>query len=910
MKKITLLFFGVFMFFMTSQLNASAKAQIPSYFVEQYFTGVSAYPVGWGAGTALWGGNAAINWTTPAPNQLNFSGSGSGTRGFTVNYPTSGTEANVFMDFDFFITAAVLGQRNAWGLMIDDSNNQLVYCIYAAGNDGKFHVWNQNKDTAAFVGGSFNKASAVDIAGTNKMNETTRVNLTYATGVWFNVKAALDFTRKQIVSLKIQNKTSLEEVTLTNLPMVNLTATNVSKISLTNTRSSIAGNGNNANLNTSIDNFKTYKMVEVETDIVTITYKDGLGNEVKPQRVQADLEIGSTYTATESDKATFNDGSFYYTYDAAATLADNVVVASGGTSVINLVFKKTPFTSGIYKWTGAANGKWSNEDFNFTTDDINSLGYQPGNGVLFPSVGANKTINLADIFNIGANNMEITGSNYNISGVGAINGSGALNINLGASDVLTLNVTNNLTGGTRITGGNVTVSKTGALSNGVTVSGNSVITYGAAAVTIPATNFLSSTSIVAGAVNSSLISGMTAGAGVKITVSAGMNHAGTDTSRAFDFAPNGTLSAGSELEFNGTGTDNRIGMTSASTSYLENTKLNLKGATMLYINSSQSAATTINVGSLSGEAGTRLGWGRSSDLTRTITWSVGALNENSEFAGSITNTGGYNSGGNSWIGNATHFIKEGTGTLTMSGTANTHNGNFTINNGTLNVTGVIGNATSLINVGPSGNLKGTGTIGGATTVNGSIEGRLNFGGTLSLNGTTKFVVNGTNVGEFDVINVTGNVNLGGAVDVVVNQPAGIMGINKAKNSTPIGTTIKLINAANIITSLPVIHFSASGWTFKPSTGELIYDPNNVISGIGNNNIAFNIYPTLTRDFVNVEGNIKTIDVFSLTGQKVKSLVANGAKTVVNLSNLTSGAYIIRANMEDGSANMQNVILQK
>lgn len=72
----------------------------------------------------------------------------------------------------------------------------------------------------------------------------------------------------------------------------------------------------------------------------------------------------------------------------------------------------------------------------------------------------------------------------------------------------------------------------------------------------------------------------------------------------------------------------------------------------------------------------------------------------------------------------------------------------------------------------------------------------------------------------------------------------------------------------------------------------------------------NIYPTLTRDVVYVEGNVKTIDIFSLTGQKVNSLVANGTKTLVNMSNLSSGAYIIRANMEDGSANMQNVILQK
>lgn len=105
-------------------------------------------------------------------------------------------------------------------------------------------------------------------------------------------------------------------------------------------------------------------------------------------------------------------------------------------------------------------------------------------------------------------------------------------------------------------------------------------------------------------------------------------------------------------------------------------------------------------------------------------------------------------------------------------------------------------------------------------------------------------------------------------------------------------------------------FYHSGTTADRLRFNYQFEPVDILSEINSANVSSRIYPTLTRDVINVEGNVRTIDVFSLTGQKVNSMVANGTKTVVNMSNLSSGAYIIRANMEDGSANMQNVILQK
>lgn len=903
MKKITLLLAGIFIL-LSSGLRAGSAATIPSYFVEQYFTGAVAYPSGWADATTLVGSNnAGVSWSSPAANQLNVAGSGAGTRGRSISFPTSGTETTVYVDIDFFVTSAMIGTRNALGIILHDNAGANILSLYSCGSDAKWHYWNIEKDSSTFVTSSFNRAST-SVTVTNTRNAASALTLGYATGTWFNLKATLNFTTKVVTSMTLTNKTSSATATSDNMPFLNAAATDVTKISVLNTRSSNAGNGSNANLNISLDNFKTYKMIEASTDQVTITYKDALGNTVKTSRVQTDLEIGSTYTAIDSDKETFNDGSFYFTYDAAATLADNVVVASGGASTINLVFKKTAFTAGTYKWTGAANGKWSSEDFNYTTDDVNSLGYQPGNGVLFSASGANKTITLSSAFDLGANNMEISGSEYNMSGVGAVNGTGSLNINLGASDILTLGVTNNLSAGTTISGGNITVTKSGALSNAVTVTGTSTLTYGAAAVTIPATVFQASSSIVAGSNASSVIAGMTAGDGIKISVSAGVNHGSNDNTRAFDFAANGTLSAGSELEITGTGTDNRVAMTSASTSYLANTKLSLRGAAMLYINATQSGSTTISVGTLAGEANTKLGWGRSSDLTRTITWSVGGLNQNSEFAGTITNTGGYSAGGNSYVGINTNFEKTGTGTLTFSGAAKTHNGAVAVNGGgKLKVTGSLGKSTSAFTISGTSVLAAadTGKIVASTLTMGAAD-------TLSISPTSKVNINTAAGTTLTNVVIEVNADTAGIITIPAGLTDGTTKLIIRSLATPATTwkAYKILNATDTLTfasvELPL------NYSYNSSIGVLYY--RDVATGLDAAG-SLKIYPTIVRNDVNVNGaDITAISFINMTGQTMKVVTNINESNNINISNLTNGVYFVKVRFADGSQKVQNILLQK
>lgn len=703
------------------------------------------------------------------------------------------------------------------------------------------------------------------------------------------------------------------------LPFLDNTASNISNMIF---NANGAGNSSvSTATNFTFDNFKIAGEKEsAGFGNVTVKYVDADGNSlssVKPDVSHTGLIAGSTYTASDVEKADFNDGSYYYVYDASIS-TDNALVVLNTTTDLTLKFKKYPLiTNSNLTWTGLVNGTWNYLTGNFTSDGSNSIGYQNLNGVNFPAEPTNKTVSLNAPVDLGTGNLTFTGTGYSLTtGVlGSISGTGSLNINLSNADVLTLNAVNNLAGVTQIAGGNVTVSKTGSLGTGVNITGASTLTFGVAGVTIPATTFGASSSLVAGAINSSLISGMSAADGIKISVSAAMNHGNNDTSRAFDFAPNGTLAAGSELELNGIGTDNRIGMTAASTDYLINTKVSLKGAAMLYINASHEDGAIINIGTLAGEAGSKLGWGRASDVVRALNWSVGSSNQNSEFAGSITNTGGYKGSGSSYVGNFTHFIKEGSATLILSGTANTHNGNFTVNNGTLNVTGAIGNATSVITVNTNGILKGTGTIGGPVTINGTLEGNLHFGSTLVLAGTTNLTVTDIEAAQFDVLNVTGAVTNGGILNInLLKEPTGSGTIKLI--AAPDGAYSGTFTAVNITTpstpsGVPAARRAktAIGYSYDPSTGVLSYT--DLGTGISELNNAAEIYPTLTRGevYVNAE-NAATVHVLSLGGQLMKQLKTSGTRTTLNLKGLADGAYLVKVRYTDGTDKTQQVILRR
>src|SRR6185312_8587260 len=123
------------------------------------------------------------------------------------------------------------------------------------------------------------------------------------------------------------------------------------------------------------------------------------------------------------------------------------------------------------------------------------------------------------------------------------------------------------------------------------------------------------------------------------------------------------------------------------------------------------------------------------------------------------------------------LTKVGTGTFTLSG-ANSYTGATTVSGGSLIVNGSIA-ASSLTTVGAGATLGGSGTVGDTvvdgTLAPGNSPGTLTVAGDLTLNGGSKTafelnssgVAGGTGASGNDLVNVTGNLKLGGSLDAQV-----------------------------------------------------------------------------------------------------------------------------------------------
>jgi hypothetical protein len=884
MKKITfLLIFSLLGFF--GVLNAAGNESVPEYIVNETFTGATAYPSGWADATTLIGANnAGVSWTTPAADQLNVAGSGTGTRGRTIGFPTSGSESKVYVDMNFFVTSSTIGNRNALGIILHDNAGSNILSLYACGNAGKWYYWNNEKDSVTFTGSSFTRAGA-DNTITNTRNSGSIIELGYATGVWFNLKAELDFATKQVVTMTLKNLSTEAEISSNGKPFLNSSAADLTKISVMNTRGSSAGNGSNANLNISLDNFKVYKMVEVAGFAdVTINYLDQNGDVAKVARVAAGQAIGVPYVSTTDDKLSFTANGNYYAYDAANTVADQVVVAEGG-SVINLKFKKTAVTAGTYSWTGNASANWNEIDANFTTDNVNALGYQNSNAIAFGAAGTQKAVTLTGAINTGDQDIVVSADGYAFSGTGSVAGTGSLILNLSGSQTASVNVTNSLTGGVVVNGGTAVLLKDAAatkltIADGATVNLNTGATFNKAIQAAGTISLIPTANVV----YSSAITGATQ-VNYSLLAAGSVNSGGTYS--AMPILDN-TVPADAKVHVSNT----------LETPAMFGTRISYAGVKvelganvdMVYAqNPNSDGSTTVAIGELSGAETSKLKGNR---IGRIVTYNVGASNTNAVFAGKLENFEA-DQWGNIGVLNVT---KVGTGKLTLSGASTGYvNGSVAVNAGELEVSGTLGTATTPVTVGADGTLSGTGTVGGAATINGTLKGRLNFAGALTLAGTTELTVAGFASGEYDVITVAGNLARGGNLNVNITAlpPA-------------VGTKIKMIDAVSSTGTFAGITVPA-GYSFDESTGELTRDFGSSL----NETAGFRIYPTRVSNEVIVEGQgIAQISLYNISGQLVKTISAVNERNTISMNQLANGAYLLKVGFADGSVKVQNILLQK
>ena len=124
----------------------------------------------------------------------------------------------------------------------------------------------------------------------------------------------------------------------------------------------------------------------------------------------------------------------------------------------------------------------------------------------------------------------------------------------------------------------------------------------------------------------------------------------------------------------------------------------------------------------------------------------------------------------------TLLIKEGSGKWTLAGN-NTYTGTTTVNGGALIVNGNQSAATGTMKVNAAGTLAGSGSIGGATTIDGVLAPGNNSLATLTFVSNLTFTTNGVaalgisrNPIANDLVAVNGTLTLNGALDVVNTSP--------------------------------------------------------------------------------------------------------------------------------------------
>ena len=861
---------------------AGTNVLVPTDIVNQNFDGAIALPTGWSvandANYSLFGTGGWYNLTTPS-NSLNVTtASSSKNQGVKITFPSSGSASEVYTEFDWTITTATVGRLNALGLILRDNvaaaytNTGDILILYCSGTDGKLHCQNINNTLAVFQdlngNGSFLK-SGTDNATCDANNASTITTCGWAVGQTLHIKAILNFSTYKISYIKLTNKTTGTFYENTSgLNFLSGTAANISKICITNTRISASGNGSNSVSNTSIDNFQTYTAVDVSaTASVTIKYIDQLGNPIKSQLVISDQGIGSNYAATSVDKQTFidNTNGLYYAYDATSTATNAIYGGTGDTtfvrttgSTITLRFKKSTLITSNYKWTGSTSANLNEIDNNFTTDDVNSIGYQTGNALEFPEIASNKTIALIKDFDLGSNNFVFSGSGYSLIGNKTISGTGSLIVNPGIGNTTTLSLFDTQTQGVNIQSGTASINGVNSgtrytMSDGAKIKLNTGADFSKAIIGTGTITIEAATSNA----YSPTITGAT-------TINVIQDVAGALSSSTWYPSFTSTMPTGSQVN---------VSTSLASASYaiadgsLANAKVNLGSNIRLLKSYNQSdPSSTHTVGELTGESTSTIEGGFVSG--RTLNYNIGGLNTNATFNGKIKN---YRSD----AGDVLNINKIGAGTWTLTGASESFtNGSFNVNFGKVVMNGSIASTTLPVAVASGATLSGIGTIGGATTINGTLEGKLNFGSSLTLVGTTKINVTGFNSGDYDVVNVTGAVSQSGSLEINVSAAA-----------PAVGTKIKIINAGSYIGTISLK--GMPDYNYDAATGELTYIGSKQWSGTGNWSTTANWQgastPLATENILVADGDL-TID----QNVTVNDMTINpGAKvTLANGSTLT------------------------
>ncbi len=450
------------------------------------------------------------------------------------------------------------------------------------------------------------------------------------------------------------------------------------------------------------------------------------------------------------------------------------VHASDGTTMTNTVGVLVTATGQSQNLTWHGDGtinNWDTTSINWL-NGTNLVSFGAGDNVAFDDTGSNTpAINLTT--NLAPGGLIVVSSNnYTLAGVGGL--SGGMALDKSDTGMLTISTSNTFTGGTFVQGGTVVMGNASANAYGLGTGavalndGTRLALFDAGPSTDAGT--LPNNLVVSG--NTTLELPERGGAG-------GATLTGSGTFNLITHYVRGTLNYDCS-GFSGTfsvytpdngGADFRMG----SYAGFAGTTVNLSNNINAYFTGIiDPSGDTVDFGQINAPGSAKLLGGPTSG--RAVALRIGALNNDSSFAGSI---------GEQTVGSTTSLIKIGSGMLALGG-ANSYSGQTIISNGTLVVNGSTGtNALTVV----SGMLGGSGTIGGGAALysgNAIAPGAsVNAGtvGTLTINngptGTALALTNTTLY--FDLAGIT---TPGGGVNDLISLSGGALVLSGAITVVP------------------------------------------------------------------------------------------------------------------------------
>nr|WP_319399820.1 autotransporter-associated beta strand repeat-containing protein [uncultured Carboxylicivirga sp.] len=308
-----------------------------------------------------------------------------------------------------------------------------------------------------------------------------------------------------------------------------------------------------------------------------------------------------------------------------------------------------------------------------------------------------------------------------------------------------------------------------------------------------------------------------------------------------------------------------------------------------------SSDAIIEIGELTGASSSELGSGEAG--ATTITWKVGGKNTDATFDGKITNTAYKNAGAQ------TAIIKTGSGKWSLTN-ANSYTGGTIIEAGTLIVANTTGSATGIgsISVEAAASLAGTGAVTGQVTVHAdgnlrpgptSGNGKLTmYNGLIFENGSNLYIKVNPLAGTYDMVSVNGNVVLNTSLN-----------FTKIRGSYAAGQSYQIFDASSISGQIISISPESPGEGLFWDTSELytsgIIKVTDTPTGIFENKYSnLEIYPNPSNGEININlsdmSGTGIISVENMGGSNVYTgTIEGGSKTPISLSQLPSGVYIVK-----------------